>query len=266
MLKGNYTTVIYSLLVHGLLFFIIFIAQPKKQLLVKPVAKVVPIKSFIYYAPKLTEPAATVTDELQVKATPLASAETEKTFEKKQQEQQKKPGNDAKEVVKLPELSADNNKLDHSSKTVISTVQAEKKSVFSPQPPPRPKPIKRKLDSFTQLQNLRSKLNQSASNNADNPYQRYQEPSVFNTNVKPVPHSTPLRDEENEREKRTKNMGAGIAITKGEDGGCEIKQDLSVYGLSEGSSIQKFRCGESKFDKSFREHMKKVKVKLGTAK
>jgi hypothetical protein len=58
-------------------------------------------------------------------------------------------------------------------------------------------------------------------------------------------------------------MGPGIAITKGDDGRCSITQDLNAYGLSEGSSRQFFSCGESKFDKIFREHMEKVKVKLG---
>jgi hypothetical protein len=72
-----------------------------------------------------------------------------------------------------------------------------------------------------------------------------------------------LKDEEKEREKNTKNMGAGIAITKGDDGRCSVTQDMSAYGLSEGSSVQFFSCGESKFDKSFREHMKAVKEKLG---
>jgi hypothetical protein len=264
VLKGNYTTVIYSLLVHGLLFFIIFIAQPKKQHSVQSLAKVVPIKSFIYYAPKLAEPVATVTDEPRVETTPPAIIETKKSPEKKHQEQPKEQQNlFDKDAEKATKLATDSSKLNHSTETVITTLPAEKKPAFSSQPPPLPKPMKRKLDSFTQLQNLRSKLNQRAINNADNPYRNYQAPSAFNTENKSVPHSVPLKDEEKERKKRTKNMGAGIAITKGEDGRCSITQDLSVYGLSEGSSTQFFACGESKFDQSFRAHMKKVKAKIG---
>jgi len=113
-----------------------------------------------------------------------------------------------------------------------------------------------------QLQRLRSKLNPNSVSNTDNPYQSDQPPSIFNTDVKTVPHSVPLKDKAKIRDKNTKNMGAGITITQGDDGRCSITQDLSAYGLNEGSSRQFFSCGESTFDKSFREHMKKVKVKL----
>jgi len=244
----------------------IFIAQPTKQHLAQPETKVIPIKSFIYYAPKLAKPEVMIADQQQVNTTPVESPQTEKALKKKQQtkeNQKTASNNDIKKVTKLPKLSADNNKFPPLPEIATSTLPTNDKSVASTQTPPAPKPKKRKLDSFTQLQNLRSKLNQRAASNVDNPYQDYQAPSIFNTNVKSVPHSVPLRDEEKEREKRTKNMGSGIAITKGEDGVCSITQDMSAYGLSEGSSRQFFSCGESKFDKNFREHMKKVKAKIG---
>lgn len=244
----------------------IFIAQPKKQHLAQPETKVIPIKSFIYYTPKLTKPAVTIANEPQVKVTPVETPKTEKTQDEKQQAQDRQhplSHNDVKKVAEPISPSAENDKLTSPPATITSILPTDKTRVASSQPSALPKQVKKKPDSITQLENLRSKLNQRATSNIDNPYQSYQAPSIFNTNAKSVPHSVPLRDEEKEREKRTKNMGAGIAITKGENGGCSITQDLSVYGLSEGSSKQFFNCGESKFDKSFREHMKKVKAKIG---
>ncbi|MGB1263907.1 MAG: hypothetical protein ACPG52_13445, partial [Cognaticolwellia sp.] len=130
-------------------------------------------------------------------------------------------------------------------------------------PVPTPAPERKKLDSFTQLQRLRSQLNQSASKLSDNPYQRYQAPSTFNNGAKSVPHSVPVKDEDKQRQANTQTMGAGVAMTKGDNGICTVTQDMSVYGLNEGSSTQFFSCGESKFDKNFRQHMQKVNAKLG---
>ena len=78
-----------------------------------------------------------------------------------------------------------------------------------------------------------------------------------------MPHSVPVKDAEKQRKANTQDMGAGIAITKGDNGICSIQQDMRAYGLTEGSSRQFFACGESKHDKSFRQHMKKVKAKFG---
>lgn len=204
----------------------------------KPITQKKAIKSFLYFSPKAPKPIEVVIEEktlvnvVQTKK-PIIKKSDEKTIEKPQIKQQEI---EPKKATNLP----------------IAVVK-------NPEPSPSPK----KLDSFTKLQRLRSKLNRSSIAPIDNPYQRYQSPSVFNTQSKTVPHSVPLKDEEKERQKNTKNMGAGIAITKNDDGTCSITQDMSLYGLSEGSSTQYFNCGESKFDKSFREHMKKVKTKLG---
>jgi hypothetical protein len=215
--------------------------------------KKVAIKSFLYRAPKVetpsveTEKAEVIKDEILKKQ---SSPEVK----------DKRPTKiDSIDKVVKP-IAVVKNDTDRNKQQEPSLLPTPIEPLLPQQPPQSPK---NKLDSFTQLQRLRSKLNRSAIAPIGNPYQSYQPPSIFNSNSKTVPHSVPLKDEENEREKNTKNMGAGIAITKGDNGGCEIKQDLSVYGLSEGSSIQKFRCGETKFDKGFREHMKKVKTKLG---
>lgn len=214
----------------------------------------VAIKSFLYRAPKVEKPIEKIAEEQPIKD----DVKPKESEPKKQEIPKDKLPKEVKnvDVIAKPAPTLKNeNDLSKKLKPSLLPTPVEQSTPQPQQPPQLPR---KKLDSFT-----RSKLNQSAITPTDSPYQRYQSPSVFNSNPKTVPHSVPLKDEEKEREKNTKKMGAGIAITKGDDGTCSITQDMSVYGLNEGSSTQHFNCGESKFDKSFREHMKKVKTKLG---
>ena len=234
-----------------------FVTPSGKQKTIKSPSKNAPIKSFIYYASKL--------DKAELKAIKIKPLEKEILIEdlpltKKDHENTKtkhasKPKNTEKLIDKI---------LEKPFNSIISKViELPKVRPTTSQRKPLPEPTRRKLDGFMQLQRLRNKLNQSSVSNTDNPYQSYQPPFIFNTDVKTVPRSVPLKNEAQTRKKNTNDIGAGIAITKGDDARCSITQDLSAYGLSEGSSQQFFSCGESKFDKSFRQHMKKVKVKLG---
>ena len=124
-------------------------------------------------------------------------------------------------------------------------------------------PLKKpKVDRYAQLQKLRSALNNSAKRPQRQYSQHNQAPSIFNPTPKTVPNSTSVFDQEQPEQTNTINVGGSIAITKGDDGICSIKEDLTVYGVEDATSTQYFACGESKFDKSFRLHMKKVIQKL----
>lgn len=254
MRNGNYTAIAFSIIIHLLILAIIVLTQSTAKPPFKAVKNKQPIKSFLYKKPK---PVVPVAKEI----TDITPVEQQAKLEKPQPTK-KVLNKSVKDAVQpneaATEVKNENAKI-HQQET-ISLPPPVAKTV--PNQPPK-KPVK-KLDSFTQLQRLRSKLNSRATiAPSNNPYQSYQPPSAFNTNPQTVPHSLPLKDEAQEREKNTKNMGSGIAIAKGEDGTCSITQDMTVYGLDHGSSTQYFSCGESKFDKSFREHMKKVKAKLG---
>ena len=210
-----------------------------------------PIKSFLYRAPRIKLSSEKVDDQKPISPAIVEKKPVEKLIHAKEEQ---------KEVQAQNAVATDNNVTIQQPPIVLPHAVPQKSTKPEPeQPPQQPR---KKLDSFTQLQRLRSKLNSSTNTTANSPYQSDQPPSIFNTRPKTVPHSVPVKDEEKEREKNTKNMGSGIAITKGDDGTCAITQDMSVYGLEHGSSTQYFSCGESKFDKSFREHMKKVKDKL----
>jgi hypothetical protein len=260
--KGTYTAVIYSLAIHSLILFIILVTAKTQQLTVPEIEKTV-IKSFLYYAPKSTP---------QVLVSTTENSQTEKENDPIIAEPTLSP-KDNQAVASMDVQAAENipEKIektlpDKDDSVVTTAIDLPKATATMPQPSPEPDPTKRKLDSFTQLQRLRNKLKQSSSTSTRNPNQNYQPASIFNNKIKSVPHSAPVKDEEQERAKNTKDLGAGIAITKGDDGTCSVTQDMTAYGLSEGSSTQYFTCGESNFDKSFREHMKKVKAKLGKTK
>lgn len=76
-----------------------------------------------------------------------------------------------------------------------------------------------------------------------------------------VPPSLVKLTPEQARNKNTTKMSNDISITKHEDGTCTIDRAQFLGSPVEGSSSV-FACGERKFDKSFREHMKKVQEKL----
>ncbi len=264
MRKGTYTAILFSLVVHGIIILLIFITHSHKEKSIKKINKNPPIKSFLYYAPNLTTAQANQNEQKPIEKPKRIEADHNKQEVLITEEPiTNKPVIDLADKNTVTPLNKTIKKSLISS-TITHTITLPKASNAVPDSPlPLPAPSNKKLDSFTQLQRLRSKLNNGSAPTVDNPYQHDQPPSIFNATTKTVPHSAPLKDEEKEREKNTKNMGAGIAITKGDDGRCSVTQDMSAYGLSEGSSVQFFSCGESKFDKSFREHMKAVKEKLG---
>lgn len=264
MRKGTYTAILFSLVVHGIIILLIFITHSHKEKSIKKINKSPPIKSFLYYAPNLTTAQANQNKQKPIEKPKRIEADHNKQEVLVTEEPiTNKPAIDLADKNTVTPLHKTIKKSSIPS-TTNNTITLPKASNTVPDSPlPLPAPSNKKLDSFTQLQRLRSKLNNSDAPKVDNPYQHDQPPSIFNTTTKTVPHSAPLKDEEKEREKNTKNMGAGIAITKGDDGRCSVTQDMSAYGLNEGSSVQFFSCGESKFDKSFREHMKAVKEKLG---
>ena len=245
MRKGTYTAILFSLVVHGIIILLIFITHSHKEKSIKKINKSPPIKSFLYYAPNLT-----TAQTHQNKQKPIEKLiEKPKRIEADHNKQEvliteepniNKPISN-KPISNKPAIDlADKNTLTPLHKTIkkslipstiTHTITLPKASNAVPDSPlPLPAPSNKKLDSFTQLQRLRSKLNNGSAPTVDNPYQHDQPPSIFNATTKTVPHSAPLKDEEKEREKNTKNMGAGIAITKGDDGRCSVTQDMSAYG------------------------------------
>ena len=237
-MKRHYLAILVSVGVHILLAFLLFFIaekQPPKQVQIAKKA----IKSYLYKMPSkpvIVEPVVVkkVLEEVKVK---------EKVKIKKRPEvlQEKKPKSDAPKTV--PSLS----KAKFSKKAKQSTkVQKTMQATFS---------------AHKQLNSLRKSINKKMVADELAELQKFRSPSVMHGEQIPVPHSTKQLTPEQEREKKTTRMSDDISITKYDNGLCTIERKQFIGSPIEGSTSA-FACGESKFDKSFREHMKKVRDKL----
>lgn len=249
MKNGIFTAVAISICLHILIIILVTLVSPNPLKAKKPVSDKRTIKSFLYQTPKA------------IAKRPKVAAVEPKTTQSPATKIEQHQANEVKTIKEeIVTPTEEGTKVERTEKhnnlnNPITDSKIEKHS-------PKVSEQAKTTDSYSRLQRLRSQLNQQAQT-----YSNYNtnrgSPSVFNPSPQTVPHSVPVKDLEQERKLNTKNMGSGIAIAKGDDGTCSITQDMSVYGLNEGSSTQHFSCGESKFDKSFRKHMEKVREKMG---
>lgn len=123
------------------------------------------------------------------------------------------------------------------------------------------KPIQATFSSYKQLDSLRNSINEKIIEQGVSDFQQFRSPSVMHGEQIPVPHSNKQLTPEQEREKNITKMSDDISITKYDSGICTIERKQFLGSPVEGSTAA-FACGESKFDKSFREHMKKVRDKI----
>ncbi len=123
------------------------------------------------------------------------------------------------------------------------------------------KTVRATFSAFQQLNSLRNSINEKIMADELSKRQQFRSPSVMHGEQVRVPHSNEQLTAEQEREKNTTRMSDDISITKYDNGICTIERKQMLVSPIEGSSSA-FACGESKFDRSFREHMKKVQQKL----
>lgn len=125
----------------------------------------------------------------------------------------------------------------------------------------QPKAVSR-TSAMSQLSQLRSKINRQHQQQAFEHYSRQRSLSGMSDNPESVPHSVVPLTRDEEKEQNTTHYSADKAITKHDNGTCSITEDLSSVGMEGHKATSMFDCGESAFDKSFRQHMDKVKKKL----
>jgi hypothetical protein len=171
--------------------------------------------------------------------------EQEKLVEPKQ-----KP---AKEVLKKEE-KPDEVKVERVINSATSTAQALPTSKSQ-------KPVQASFSAYKQLDSLRSSINEQIMAQEFTERQQFRSPSIMHGEQIPVPHSNIQLTPEQKKEIKTTKMSNDISITKYDNGICAIEREQFLGSPVEGSSSA-FACGESKFDKSFREHMKKVREKV----
>jgi len=257
-LSKYYFTIFISVMVHAILASaLLFIADKPQIKAVKVEAKA--IKSYLYKMP------------IKAKKSP-PKPEIKK-------EQVKKIA--AKEKPVAVKQALDKQMVNKKALTPAALV----KTTSLPKPKPKPKPkqqskprnsvvtaavqqktdanksVKATFSAYKQLNNLRSAINEKLITEQLSARQQFRSPSVMHGKQFPVPHSTIQMTAEQKKTQNTTRMSDSISITKYDDGLCVINREQFLGSPIEASSSA-FACGESKFDKSFRAHMKKVQEKL----
>ena len=234
--QRNYTSIVISVFIHLLLAcLLVFIAEKEQIKPEKNVKKA--IKSYLYQRLAKKVELKPVIQELKVeenKETPKQNSPTEV------------------ETIK------------EENKSIVKPKQSTSPATAAAQVKPKPKihnSTQASFSSYKQLNNLRSTINDKAISQELAELQQFRSPSVMHGKQTAVPRSFEQLTPEQERNKNTTKMSNDISITKHENGSCTIDREQFLGSPVEGTSSS-FACGESKFDKSFREHMKKVQEKL----
>jgi len=116
------------------------------------------------------------------------------------------------------------------------------------------------VSSYDRLSRLRQKLDNQQREQAFTELTQQRSASVMDGEPFPVPKTiVPLTVEQ--RQKLNTSSSHVGSITKNDNGTCTIYRE-QVLGSPVHATTASFACGESKFDKSFREHMEKVQAKL----
>jgi len=243
VLKGRYTAIIFSVVIHSVIFFLISrtIATPPTQ----KENKAKPIKSFLY-----VPPIKKVVIEPKV-----AIKETQSAEIKQEQEQQNSTPKKVAEEIKQEEIE----------KLVKSETQpSREKELAKPlKNKPAAKKTVSKYSALKQLDQLRNKLNEKMFENEAFEYNRPKTGSIMHGTSIPVPRSIVPLTREQKKAKNTTRFSDGLSVTKNDNGTCTIERDLSNVGIEGVTALSSVSCGISKDKKDFRLHMEKVLKKLG---
>jgi|GEM_PF-1821370 len=162
---------------------------------------------------------------------------------------------------KKPILSVAKKELRKNNKIPLESSQAKTKTITK----------QHLLEQLNRLNKNNDSKKSKFSNqtNQELSYQRFSErlkpsnqkstvKSIFNPSPQLVPKSTTLDaiDIEHRKKQQITNYSHDISIQKGDDGNCSVIQDLTSVGIEGVSAIQHFKCGKTKQEKYFSEHMK----------
>ena len=280
MLNGRYSAVIISLIAHALLLFLLLNMStelpPEKQVTAPA------IQSYLYTKKAIPEVKQEVKQE--VKPTPQINKELKKKVIEHQavkmpvtipantppkEDLQKPVKENLKQVTKSPTATPETNPQILSEK--LPKTPPEKKElapIESPVIASNQKSVKKvnkikKFSAYHQLNKLKNAMNKNMIQEDIYQYQQRKSASLMHETQETVLHSNMSVDVDKEKADRTTNYSAGMSITKNDNGTCSVTEDLSNVGMQGLSSTQFFDCGESKDEKYFKEHMKKVLKKLG---
>jgi hypothetical protein len=283
-------TLVLSLLVHLIVLAILMLGSNIHQsniiekLAVQTEPK--PLKSFLYYAPKAsTKPIIKPVENENLKTkvitkkTPKNEVKlvAETTFEKDIKNETRvanrvvssleKTKNQASENESVKKIKLDKNTHNKELLEFISQSNPRQDPISQDKRPQESLPLGNSNDVITLkssmelLSDLRKRINNQAMQALIDEQQQHRPRSAMLAQEIPVPHSKNQLTAIDKKVKNTMKMSDGISITRLGNGYCIIERGQAL-GSPIPASRSGFACGESDFDKSFRENMKKVSKKL----
>jgi hypothetical protein len=249
VLKGRYHAIVISIILHALL--LLWIINSASSVPHIPPLKHKAIQSFLYQpkpveakvVPPVVDPIIDPVEVPQTKVLPKLTEEKADISPIKQPDKKQDTKQNNEQGKKTEKVQ---------SATPPSIVQQEKVTSVVP----------KNFSAAGQIDKLRNRINQSMIEKEQADFLQFKSPSVMHGTPTPVPHAEMKLSDQQKKEKNTTRYADGISITKNDNGTCTTELDLSNVGMEGHSAILLSACGESKFDKSFREHMKKVSEKL----
>lgn len=253
MLKGPYTAIVISVLLHLLLLLaLIYGATQQPKIIKKDKPKIESIKSFLYSAPK----------KIVIESTSPSKNTDEKKAAQKVQKKQNIPSKIVstevlKPAVKIPPAKPIVKQASNPSSTqVTNAVKSEtvttKNKVLGAS--------RGNFSSYDRLSKLREKLGNLQREQAFVELTQPRSNSLMDAEPFPVPKTIVPLTVDQQKKLNTSSSHVG-SITKNDNGTCTIYRE-QVLGSPVHATTAYFACGESKFDKSFREHMEKVQAKF----
>jgi len=259
VLKGSYTTIIISVLLHLLLLITLtYGSTPATKVIKQDKPKVTSIKSFLYSAPKKAAPKKVPDKQAPIKKTPVKKiiAETKplQKSETKKTAPQKKVIN--KIITKTLPKTITNPITTSPPAQVTNAVKSDTVTNTNKVP----STSRGTFSSYDRLSRLRKQLNNQQRDQAFAELTQKRSASSMDAAPFPVPKTLVPLTEEQKYKLNTSKSHVG-SITKNDNGTCTIHRE-QILGSPVQATTSYFACGESKFDKSFREHMQKVQAKL----
>ena len=253
MLKGPYTAIVISVLLHLLLLLVLIYGatqQPKMIKQDKP--KIESIKSFLYSAPK----------KIVIESPSPSKNTDEREAPQKIQQKQSFPNETVDTEVPKPALKVPPTKpvierpAKPGSTQMTNAVKSEtvttKNKVLGTG--------KGNFSSYDRLSRLREKLGNQQRDQAFAELTQPRSNSVMDGDPFPVPKTIVPLTVDQQKKLNTSSSHVG-SITKNDNGTCTIYRE-QMLGSPVHATTAHFACGESKFDRSFREHMEKVQAKF----
>lgn len=253
VLKGPYTAIIISVLLHLILVLIlIYGATQQPKIIKQDKPKVKSIKSFLYSAPKkivrkpATKPTTTNDTKTPLKAQQThTSTSTTVSTEIPHQNINLPPTKPISKPASKPVSSQVTNAVKSETVTTKNKVSGANRGKFS---------------SYDRLSRLREKLGNQQREQAFTEITQPRSSSVMDAEPFPVPKTIVPLTIEQQQKLNTSSSHVG-SITKNDNGTCTIYRE-QILGSPVHATTASFACGESKFDKNFREHMEKVQAKF----